>query len=267
MAQEAQQVSLRWSTPDGRINPRAFRQAVGFELGKLTHEKGTDWGWLFNSADSQPEGGGIATVRFSTGNGRQGPFASIVAIGDETCARFAAALADLLPAVRATGIAAPATVDYDRVWLKPSPTLQQFRVQTIVLTRLKGDRAFYDRHRADPSLLIPFVKRAVANGINNQARRIGLEDPRFGEDDVGVLELGKLGTQPVVKGKREAMLSRLSQAVVTLPCRLNGDWRVGGLLTYGNGLVNPVLAERHWRDPDAESQPFPTMRHKEEVPA
>lgn len=264
---EVQQVSLRWPTPSGRLNPRAFRKSVGFALGKLTHQKGTDWGWLFNAAASQPEGKGIATIRFSTGNGRNGPFAQIVAVGDEACSRLAACLPDLLPAIRSLGITHHAIVDYNRVWIKPSSSPQPFRVQTVVLTRLKGDQALYDRHRADPSLTIPFLKDAVAAGINRQAERIGLPSPELTPEQVGVIEISRLGTQPVHKGKREAMLSRLSQAKITLPCRLNGDWRVGGLLTYGNGLVTSCYDGRQQRQPSVEEQPYPKMRHLEEKAA
>lgn len=151
------------------------------------------------------------------------------------------------------------------MWIKPSESPQPFRVQAVVLTRLKGDCELYAKHRADPSLTAPYLKEAVANGINRQAIQIGLGDPGLTPEDVGIVQIDELGTQPVFKGKREAMLSRLTQAFITLPCRLNGDWRVGGLLTYGNGRVSPVISERHWRNPTAPHEPYPTMRHQGNV--
>lgn len=257
---EVQQVSLRWLTPNGRMNPRAFRNQVGFHLGKLTHAKGTDWGWLFNAPHAQPQGGGIATSRFSTGFGRNGAFAQIVAIGDEASAKLAAALPDILQAVRAMGFEQQAAVDTNQVWIKPSEQSQLFRAQTVVLTKLRGDRAFYAKHREEPALIKPYLQEAVASGLNRQAERIGLPSLNLEPSQVEVVELGQLGTQPVHKGPGEAMLSRLSQAIIKLPCRLNGDWRVGGLLTYGNGLVTSIAAERHWRQMSDVQHPYPTMR-------
>lgn len=262
MLEEVQQFSLRWPTPS-RWNPRKFRNAVGFALGKLTHKEVINWGWLFNSQDSQPKEGQIATVRFVTGNGAKGSFAEIVAIGDETCARMSSVMSTLLPAVRLAGIAQSPIVNFDRLWIKPSASPHRFRLQTVVLTRLKGDEAFYDRHRADPSLIVPYLKDAVSKGINRQVAAVGLYAPMISDDDVNVVRIDELGTQPISKGRRDCMLSRLTQAEITLPCRLNGDWRVGGLLTYGNGLVSPIANEKHWRTEERERQPYPLYEREE----
>lgn len=258
---EAQQIELRWKTRR-RENPRVFRRSLGFQLGADETARDLEWGWLFNAASAQPEGGGIATVRFFTGENAGGAFCGIVAVGDDACGRLTTSILRILPAMRALGVEGAPTVEYDRVWIRPDVP-QRFRAQTVVLTRVRGDAAHYAALRADPEPLRPYVAEAVASGINRQARRIGLDHVDLVPDDVVVEEIGQLGSQPVYKAGREGMVSRLSQAVVTVPRRLNGDWRVGGLLTYGNGRIAPVLAERHYRQ-DGPSRPYPVARRGDE---
>ena len=258
--QTAPQIELRWPTRR-RENPRVFRRSLGFQLGADEATRDLEWGWLFNAASAQPEGGGIATVRFYTGENDKGAFCGIVAVGEDACQRLSTSILRLLPAMRALGVTGHPAVEYDQIWIR-NDTPQRFRAQTVVLTRVRGDAAHYAALRADPEPLRPFIAEAIANGINRQAQRIGLAHDDLSPDDVVVEEIGELGSQPVFKAGGEGMISRLSQAVVTLPRRLNGDWRVGGLLTYGNGRIAPVLAERHYRQ-DAH-RPYPVARRGDE---
>lgn len=258
---EAQQIELRWRTAR-RENPRVFRRSLGFRLGADEGARDLEWDWLFNGPTAQPEGGGIAPVRFFTGENDKGAFCGIVAVGDDACAKLTASILRILPAMRALGVDGAPTVEYDRVWIRPDVP-QRFRAQTVVLTRVRGDAAHYAALRADPEPLRPYIAEAVASGINRQARRIGLSHVDLAPEEVVVEDIGQLGSQPVFKAGREGMVSRLSQAIVTLPRRLNGDWRVGGLLTYGNGRIAPVLAERHYRRTGVQTA-YPVARRGDE---
>lgn len=259
MNSETQQIELRWSTPQGRINPRFFRNQIGFALGAA--DPSLDWGWLFNARHTQPDGGGIAPIRFFTGANAKGAYAGIIAVGDDACGRLSANLSILLPIVRELDfIAGHPQIDFNRVWWKPANNPASFRLQTLVLTKLRGDQSLYDQHRADPTLTAPLIKEAVASGLTRMASRIGITDPRVDASDVEVIQVGPLGTQPVQKGGGEGLVSRLQNAIIKLPVQLHGDWRVGGLLTYGNGLITSVAAERHYRDDSFVPSAYPTMR-------
>lgn len=260
--QHAPQIELRWQT-SRRENPRMFRQSLGFRLGANENTRDMQWDWLFNAASAQPVGGGIATVRFYTGENAKGAFCGIVAVGREACERLSASILHLLPAVRELGVVGQPVVEYDQVWIRPDVP-QRFRLQTVVLTRVRGNVDFYRSLRADPEPLRPFIMDAVANGINRQAVRLGLENVPLEPKDIVVEDIGELGSQPVVKSGGEGMVSRLTQAIVTVPRRLNGDWRVGGLLTYGNGRIAPVLAERHYRQTGIH-RPYPRARMSDGV--
>lgn len=255
--QNAPQIELRWPTRR-RENPRVFRQSLGFKLGANEDTRDMQWDWLFNGPTAQPAGGGIATVRFYTGENNKGAFCGIVAIGKDACERLSASILHLLPAMRELGVTGQPAVEYDQVWIRPDRP-QRFRAQTVVLTRVRGDIDHYRSLRADPEPLRHFITEAIANGINRQAERIGLDHFPLTADDIVVEEIGELGSQPVVKAGGEGMVSRLTQTIITMPCRLNGDWRVGGLLTYGNGRIAPVLAERHYRQ-EGEQRPYPRAR-------
>lgn len=253
-----QQIMLRWPT-DHRMNPRDFRKAVGFQLGATTHDSDEEWGWLFNAASSQPQGGGIATSRFFTGGGEKGAFAGIVAVGDDASERLTASILKILPALRQLRcVTGQPIVETDTVTIRTSRP-RTYRAQAVVLTRVRGDAAYYQSLRDDPAKLEPFLVQAVSDGINRQAERIGLDHQPLKTEDVEVLSIGTLGSQPVVKAGREGMVSRLTQAIVRLPRDLHGDWRVGGLLTYGNGRLSSVEAERHYRQ-ETERQPYPKAR-------
>lgn len=255
--QTVPQIELRWHTAR-RENPRIFRKSLGFRLGANTHDQDMQWGWLFNAPSAQPAGGGIATVRFYTGENDKGAFCGIVAVGEDACQRLSTSILQILPAMREMGVSGPPAVEYDQIWIRPDRP-QRFRVQTMVLTRVRGTAEYYRSLRADPEPLRPYVADAISAGLNRQAERIGLDHPALTAEDVIVEEMGELGSQPVVKGGGEGMVSRLTQAIVTIPRRLNGDWRVGGLLTYGNGRIAPVMAERHYRQ-TGEQRPYPRAR-------
>lgn len=260
--QTAPQIELRWET-DRRENPRIFRKSLGFRLGANEATRDMVWDWLFNAPSAQPVGGGIATVRFFTGQNGKGAFCGIVAVGDEACAKLSAAIMQILPAMRDLGIKGPPRVEYDQIWIRPDVP-QRFRAQTVVLTRVRGNQDFYRSLRADPEPLRPFIQDVIAGGINRQAERIGLAHEPLTADDVIVETIGDLGSQPVVKAGGEGMVSRLTQTIVTIPRRLNGDWRVGGLLTYGNGRIAPVLAERHYRQ-EGVAREYPRVRMADET--
>lgn len=255
--QTAPQIELRWPTAR-RENPRIFRKSLGFRLGANEATRDLPWDWLFNAPSAQPAGGGIATVRFYTGENDKGAFCGIVAVGQDACQRLSSSILQILPAMRELGVTGQPAIEYDQIWIRPDRP-QRFRAQTIVLTRVRGDVDYYRSLRADPEPLRPFIADAISGGINRQAERLGLDHTPLTPEDVIVEEIGELGSQPVLKGGGEGMVSRLTQAIVTLPRRLNGDWRVGGLLTYGNGRIAPVMAERHYRQ-TGEQKPYPRAR-------
>lgn len=237
------------------MNAHAFRNAVGFALGSAARDQ--DWGWLFNDPSSQPGPGSIAPVRFVTGGNHAGPFAAIIAVGPEACGRLSTALTILLPAVRsALRVDAHPDVRFNRMWSLSAQRPNTFRITTLVLNRVKGDRAAYDALRADPAPLSSFVQEAVASGLDRQATRVGLPLPGISPERIEIVSLGTLSAQPVGSSGR-GMRSRLTQAVVRMPLRLQGDWRVGGLVGYGNGLVTEIAKERHWRDAEAPAVRFP----------
>lgn len=257
MTDKVQQLELRWNTPAGRINPRLFRQQVGYSLGATDSDQ--DFSWLFNRGDNA-----IAPIRFYTAKSRDQGIASIVAVGDEACQKLCAILPILLTAVRSIeGMSAHPAVYPGQVHWEASPYNIPYRVQTIVLPKLRGDREFYNRHRAEPQLLVPYLQEAIAAGINRMADRFGLEVPGILPGAIEVLQVGDLGTQPIEKAGRKAMLSRVTQAKFLLPIKLQGDWRAGGLLSYGNGRITSIAAERHYRAPQDQGRgetPFPTYQ-------
>lgn len=249
------QIELRWTTPSGRLNPHMFRNAVGFAVGATA--RNADWGWMFNDVASQPGPGAIAPVRFITGRNHAGSFASIVAVGRDACMRLSAALMLLLPAMRTVeGLAGHADVRFGRTWWKPSEGSNAFRVHTLVLNRVKGDRAKYDALRADPTPMTPLIQDAIAQGLDRMADRIGIEKPGIASEQIEVVSIGTLSAQPVGPSGR-GMRSRLTHAVIRMPIRLEGDWRVGGLVGYGNGGIAEIAKERHWRSDESAQHPHP----------
>lgn len=242
---EAPQIRLSWNI-DKPMNPRIFRAALSRNLA-ATAPAHYERSWLFNH-DGEANSATLATVRFYAGFNQHGPTVGIVGVGEDACAQLSSGLIHILPAITPiVGKAAPQVKLSKAQWGESEP--QEYRITKLVLRtkKLRQTRDALEKYHQDPSLLAEFIAPVVANGIMAQAEAIGLDVPDLAPNDVFVVRVDGFGAQPLDHKNSRVMLPRVPQVIVSMPVKLDGEWSVGPLLTYGNGRISRSKIERHYK--------------------